>query len=118
MTTAIDTDRPTVRVTCNRVPRLIIDDYQLTPAERKDFDYLDWTAIDGGTESASFVRYKGTLYDLGEVQVAPHVLKAKGFDGYVPLAYYFGVCFMYFDTDGREIDGGDRVIVGCYIAEG
>lgn len=48
----------------NRVPRNIIDAYELTADERKEFDYLNWPAIDEGSDSASFIRYKGQLYDL------------------------------------------------------
>ena len=43
----------------------VVYDCELTPDERKQFDYLDWDAIDAGTDSASFVRHRGELYDLG-----------------------------------------------------
>jgi hypothetical protein len=54
-----------IKVTTNNVPRDVIDAWQLTPAERAEFDYLDWNAIMDGRDSASFFRYKGQLYDLG-----------------------------------------------------
>jgi hypothetical protein len=49
-------------VRTNNKPRLIIDDYELTPAERAEFDYIDWDA----SAKAEFFRYKGQLYDMGE----------------------------------------------------
>jgi hypothetical protein len=42
-----------------------IDACELTPDERRQFDYLDWPAIDAGTDGATFVRHRGELYDLG-----------------------------------------------------
>lgn len=55
-----------MEIRTNHVPRYTIDAYELTPAERAQFDYLDWDAIDNGTDSATFVRYLGRTYDLGE----------------------------------------------------
>lgn len=55
-----------MKITTNNVPRPLIDAYELTAAERLEFDYLDWTAIDHGLDSATFFRYKGELHDLGE----------------------------------------------------
>lgn len=43
----------------------VIDAYQLTEAERREFDYLPWADIDAGRDSASFFRRNGDLYDLG-----------------------------------------------------
>jgi hypothetical protein len=43
----------------------IVDAWQLTPAERARFDYLDWPAIEAGRDSASFFRRDGELHDLG-----------------------------------------------------
>lgn len=54
-----------VTIRTNNAPRFTIDSHELTPAEREQFDYLNWSAIDAGEESATFFRYKGELYDLG-----------------------------------------------------
>lgn len=54
-----------IKVTTNNVPRYTVDAWDLTPAERAGFDYLDWPAIDKGKDSATFFRYRGQLYDLG-----------------------------------------------------
>ena len=55
-----------MKVTTDHKPRDVIKAHELTPGERADFDYLDWPKIDAGEGSASFVRYRGQLYDLGE----------------------------------------------------
>jgi hypothetical protein len=55
-----------VKITTNNVPREIIDATQLSLSARAEFYYLDWEAIKDGRDSASFFRYKGELYDLGE----------------------------------------------------
>ena len=60
-------DRGPAVIRTNNVPRFVVDAYELTLAERAEFDYLNWDAIDAGEDSASFFRFKGTTYDLGEV---------------------------------------------------
>ena len=52
-----------MEIVSNKQPRLIIDGYQLTTAERREFDYLS----DNEINEATFFRFKGQLYDLGEV---------------------------------------------------
>lgn len=54
-----------MNIRTNNVPRPILDSSELTEDERKEFDYLDWEKLDEGTDSASFFRYKGEVYDLG-----------------------------------------------------
>ena len=58
-----------VTVITNNVPRFVVEAYELSADERADFDYLDWTAIEAGEDSATFVRYKGELLDIGEFTV-------------------------------------------------
>ena len=57
------------KIITNHQPRFTIDAYELSSKQRKEFDYLDWPAIEAGEDSATFVQYKGTLYDLGEFMV-------------------------------------------------
>lgn len=57
-----------MKVITNNVPREVIDGSSLSEEERKEFGYHDWNKIDEGTDSASFVRYKGDLYDLGDFE--------------------------------------------------
>jgi hypothetical protein len=98
-----------MNIITNNVPRDIVDAYELTLDERKEFDYLDWDAIDNGTDSASFVRYKGDLIDLGEfssttlVTVQPFA----DWDGYTSDSFFSGTVIRY--TSDHE-----SVIMGRY----
>lgn len=99
-----------IRITSNRAPRDIVDAWELTPAEREEFDYLDWPAIEGGRDSASFVRYHGELYDLGDGFVsAPEVIRAQGWDLYQPDGFFSGLVLNY-------TDDGEQVVVGRYTS--
>lgn len=98
------TDTLTIRT--NNHPRDVIDAFELTLEERKEFDYLDWQAIDRGEDSASFVRYQGELHDLGEFMRVTEAL--RGWDGYRADAFFFGLVIRYTD------DSGEQVIVGSY----
>ena len=102
------------KIYCNSIPRLIIDAYQLTPKERKEFDYMDWQAIDNGEDSASFFRYKGRLYDLGDAariwpKERPSDSFLEGWDGYYGESYFSGVLVRY-------TKDFDQVIVGRYCS--
>lgn len=97
-----------ITVKTNRIPRPVIDAVELSPDERKEFDYLDWQAIDNGEDSASFFRYKGCLYDLGEfVRIEPGSSLLPYWHGYNGDSYFSG-------TLVRSVDGGESVIVGRY----
>ena len=93
-----------MKITTNNVPRDILDSAELTPAEREEFDYLNWPALDEGTDSASFFRYKGQAYDLAEftrLEATPewHGGKADSF--------FSGIVI-------RLVEDGERVVVGWY----
>lgn len=88
----------------NHVPRLMIDAYELTAVERKEFDYIDWDRVDEGEISGSFVRYKGWIYDLGDMMPAP----IDGWDAIVNETFFSGALFRYAPNDN------DRVICGRY----
>lgn len=94
-------------VMTNGVPRPVIDAFELTPREREGFDYLDWAAIDEGRDSASFFRYRGELYDLGEFTVATH----PAWDGVMPISYFTGIMVRYPKGD-PNYPLGEYVIVG------
>ncbi len=87
-------DAPTV--ISNHVPRDIINAWELTPAERADFDYIDWAAIEEGRDSASFFRYKGDLYDLGdcETPTMPGTWLSD-WHGFYSQTFFSGVLFRY-----------------------
>ena len=84
-----------ITVRTNNQPRDIIDAWDLSPAEREEFEYMDWDALEAGTDSASFFRFKGQVYDLGEFTVAPASL--PGWDGYQSDSYFSGMLVRYVD---------------------
>ena len=99
------------RIITNNVPRLITDAYELTADERKEFDYLNWEAIDNGRDSASFVRYKGELYDLGEFVAwdNPASPTRAGWDAYRSDSFFSGLVVRYCEDH-------DYVVVGLYLS--
>lgn len=104
-----DHGRPTI--TTNNVPRDILDAYELAPAERADFDYLDWSAIERGEDSASFFRYRGQLYDLGEFERwdNPASPTRLGWDGFRSDSYFSGIVVRY-------VDDCERIVVGTVLS--
>lgn len=90
-----------VKIITNNVPREIIDAALLTSAEREQFDYLDWPAIDDGTDSASFFRYRGEVYDLGEFMTTD----LPGWHGCKADSFFSG-------TLVRITGDGESVVVG------
>jgi hypothetical protein len=101
-----------MHVITNNVPHDIIDAYELTQAERAEFDYLDWRAIDNGEDSASFFRYKGQLYNLDEFMRDYGIAKGYGlpahlstWDGYQADTFFSAIVV-------RIVNDGEQVIVG------
>lgn len=94
-----------MEIRTNNIPRDLIGWYQLSEKEREEFDYLDWAAIDDGRDSATFFKYKGRLYDLGEFVITPESLKP--WDGMAGDSAFSGVLI-------RLVD--DQIIVGQYFA--
>lgn len=99
------------RITTNNVPRDILDAHDLNLDERRQFAYLDWDAIDAGAESASFFRYRGELYDLGEFEVwdNPASPTRQGWDGFRADSYFSGIVVRY-------VDDNERVVVGLALS--
>lgn len=97
------------RIITNNVPRDVIDAWQLTAAERERFDYLNWPAIEDGRDSASFFRYHGELYDMGDFMRVEHVPSLDGWDGYASDSFFSGTVVRY--TADLE-----SVIVGRYVS--
>lgn len=103
-----------VTIRCNNVPREIIDGFHLNEKDRQEFDYIDWEAIDNGSDGASFFRYKGNLYDLGEAmyinaKALPADSFLKGWQGYYGDSFFSGVLVKY--TQDCE-----QVIIGQYFS--
>jgi len=93
----------------NHVPRDVVEAWELTPAERSEFDYLDWEKLERGEDSASFVRYRGETYDLGEFEVwdNPASPTRQGWDGIRPDSFFSGALVRY-------CEDFERVIVARY----
>lgn len=105
-----------VRVTTDNKPRDIIDAYELSATEREEFDYLDWAKIDRGEDSASFFRFRGSLYDLGEFSADYGITKGAGlpdhlakWDGYMSDSAFSA-------TVVRYVEDNERVVVGTVLS--
>jgi|HubBroStandDraft_3_1064219.scaffolds.fasta_scaffold11611_4 hypothetical protein len=92
----------------------ILSWFDLSAKEQKEFEYLD---TEDRQLDASFFRYKGVTYDLGEFLVIPqHVATNTQFegwekwDGYSSDSFFSGVLVKYVE----DID--DHVIVGTYFS--
>lgn len=97
-------------VRTNNVPRLLIDAYQLTAAERADFDYINWAAIEAGEDSATFFRFRGQLYDLGEFTTTYGITRGAGlpdhlakWDGYMSESAFSAVVVRLCPDDNAYI---------------
>jgi hypothetical protein len=113
-----------VTITTNNVPRDLINEFELTAEERKEFDYHDWDKIERGEESAEFFRYKGQLYDLGEFSSTWGMSNdsglpdwMKGWHGYTSDSFSSGMLVkfpkMFEWSNDDELDY-ERVIVGRF----
>jgi len=100
-----------MQIKTNNVPRDVIDAYELTADERAEFDYLNWPAIERGEDSASFFRYRGELYDLGEFLVwdNPASPTRGAWDGFRSDSYFSGLAVRY-------VDDFERVIVALVLS--
>lgn len=108
-----------MQIITNNQARPVLYSYELTDKERHEFDYIE--NIDNSDCCASFVRYKGHVYDLGEfVRIVPsgesgggfahydHSGKLEGWHGVATETYFSGVLVKYAD------EYCDTVIVGRY----
>jgi hypothetical protein len=98
-----------VTIRTNNVPRFTTDPSELTPAERNDFDYLDWPAIDDGRDSATFVRFRGELYSLDQfTRISPDAgSEFAGWHGIHHDSFFSGVLI-------RLSDDGEQVTMATY----
>lgn len=102
-------DKMTIR--CNNVPRDILNWWDLSDAERKEYDYMD----EEDQQNMQFFRYKGYLCDLSEYMVidrniAPHPQREgwEKFEGYASDSFFSGTLI-------RMVDDRERVIVATYF---
>jgi hypothetical protein len=105
-----------VTIITNNHPRDTIDAWELTVPEREEFDYLDWVKIDKGEDSREFVRYKGELIDLGDIEVISGYEQGrtgevfKGWEGIRSDSFFSGLLFRWVKADYEDW----QVIVGRY----
>lgn len=90
-----------MKIKTNNQPRDILTWYDLTPAERKEFDYLE-------EGEGSFFRYKNHVYDLGEFMRVDHTAIPGDWHGYASDSYFSGVLVRY-------ASDCEQVIVGTYF---
>jgi hypothetical protein len=102
-----------VTVITNNHRRDVIEAHELDRAERENFDYIDWNKVDAGEASASFMRYKGELHDLGEFEVfSPGINPAwngQRWDGICTDSFFSGILVRYCEDENFE-----RVIAARY----
>jgi hypothetical protein len=99
----------TIKVITNNVPRDVVNAWELTPAERAEFDHLDWAAIEAGHDSRSFVRYRGELHDLNDFEGrAPESIPGR-WDSFKSDSFFSGMVIRY-------CNDFESVVVGTYIA--
>ena len=92
--------------------REIVSEFQLTEKEREQFDYLDWHAMDDGRDSASFFRYRGELYDLGQfMRTDAPGTPVAAWDGYMSDSYFSGTLVKFVSEDCD-----DYIIVASYYS--
>lgn len=102
-----------MKITTNNHVRPTIEAHELSPADRKRFDYLDWPGIDEGRDSATFFRYRGELYDLGNferIEPGPDSPMAGWHGGYGD-SYFSGTLVRL-----AERWDGPGVVVASYYA--
>jgi hypothetical protein len=98
-----------VKIITNNVPRDIIDAWDLTRAEREEFDFVDWDAVEAGNDNPEFFRYKGNLHYLGDFMrwdgcENEELLK---WDGYSSDTYFSGLLVRY--------AGDEHVVAWFYV---
>ncbi len=101
-------------VVTNGHPRPVLDWSDLTEAEREEFDYI--TGSEQEDFAASFFRYRGETYDLGDgFLIAPDPIKALGFDEWQTTSYFDGLAVRRFDEDGRDTVHTEGTVVIAHI---
>lgn len=82
-----------MQIITNHHPRPLVGYLDLTPAQRKDFDY-------DGAESSSYFIYKGAAYSLADFMQNPSL---EGWHGVHNLSAFSGLLVRILDCDGSAI---------------
>ena len=96
-----------MRIKTNHQYRDILYSHELTARELADFDYLECP------DSASFFRYKGQIYDLGEFMRIDRIMERlpDGFEswhGYHSDSFFSGLLVRY-------LPDYEQILVAQYI---
>lgn len=101
-----------MNIITNNRPRLLLDWNQLTSREQSNFDYLD---SDDARIGASFFRYRGDVYDMGEFMRIEGAMRSnvqfsgfRDWAAYASDSYFSGVLIRFCRNDP------DYIIVGRY----
>lgn len=94
----------TLKVITNNHARQLVYGYELTEAQKADFDYLDAEEL----ETHDFFVYKGQVYDPCEFERIDkgRFPKLANWDGIHGDSFFSGILFRWEDTDA--------VVVGWY----
>jgi ABC-type transport system substrate-binding protein len=92
----------------NSIPRDILNHWELTDKEKQEFDYIDFKDENC---SATFFRYKGNVYDIGEfMRIERHPdSEFMKWDGYSSDSYFSGIVIKY-------VNDNEQIIVGSYFS--
>jgi hypothetical protein len=102
-----------ITIITNSVPREILEGWEIPADVRVQFAYVDWDAVDRGDDSASFFRYKGEWYDLGDIPAVypvrnlSHGSPFAGWDGVASDSFFSGILVRYCDDH-------ESIVVGRY----
>ena len=106
-----------MNVITNGHARDVVEAYEL-PIELRDkeFDYLNWEAIEKGEDNASFIRYKDEWYDLQDFQTTRSITfhpthPFRKWDGYISDTFFSGILIKWVPETNWE-----QVVVGRYYA--
>jgi hypothetical protein len=100
-----------MKIITNNQPRPVIWAIELSEKEREEFNYVDWEAVKRGEDSRDFVRYKGELYDLDDMEgCPPEVFDQEGWHAWLSDSFYSGILVKYLGPDF------DHVIMGRYYS--
>jgi hypothetical protein len=91
-----------MRIITNYQPRDVIEEYELTEEEKKEFDYYDWN--DPQT-TVQFVRYKGELVDLNDMEGPSSIFPE--WDSYKSDTFFSGILVKW-------ANNFEQVIMGRY----
>jgi hypothetical protein len=104
-------------IVSNGVPRDVINWWELSEAEREEFNYIDWAECEDGRASAEFFRYKGNLYDLNDMERMGDRMPVcfEGWDNYLTDSFFSGIVIRFPRDDLGELIY-EQVIVGRYYS--